>query len=89
VLALQVTAGLLVPLLAALAPILSGTRITTLAADMGARIRHTLERESAEYKQLYALRTMVERINSQAEALGILHPKLRRGRAIATRNTLT
>ena len=32
---------------------------------------------------------MVERINSQAEALDILRPKLRRGRAIANRNTLT
>jgi hypothetical protein len=32
---------------------------------------------------------MVERINSQAEALNILHPKLRRGRAIANNNTLT
>jgi hypothetical protein len=67
----------------------SGGCTTTLAADMGARIRHQLDRESAEYKQLYAQRTMVERINSQAEALGILHPKLRRGRAIANRNTLT
>ena len=32
---------------------------------------------------------MVERINSQAEALGLLRPKLRRGQAIANRNTLT
>jgi hypothetical protein len=62
---------------------------TTLAADIGSRIRHTLDRESEEYKQLYAKRTMVERINSQAEALGILHPKLRRARAIANQNTLT
>lgn len=62
---------------------------TTLAADVGARIRHTLDRESAAYKQLYAQRTMVERINSQAEALGMLHPKLRRGRAIANQNSLT
>ena len=62
---------------------------TTLAADAGARIRHTLDRESEAYKQLYNQRTMVERINSQAEALGMLHPKLRRGRAIANANTLT
>jgi hypothetical protein len=52
-------------------------------------VRLTLDRESEEYKQLYARRTMVERINSQAEALGITRPKLRRGRAIATHNTLT
>lgn len=62
---------------------------TTLAADKGSRIRHQLERESVEYKQLYNQRTMVERVNSQAEALGILHPKLRRGRAIANQNTLS
>jgi len=62
---------------------------TTIAASKGARLRHTLDRESEEYKQLYATRTMVERINAQAEALDILHPKLRSGRAIANRNTLT
>jgi hypothetical protein len=32
---------------------------------------------------------MVERINSQAEALDILHPKLRRGQAIVNHNSLT
>lgn len=62
---------------------------TTLAAGAGSRLRHTLDRESEVYKTLYAKRTMVERINAQAEGLGMLHPKLRRGRAIATRNTLT
>jgi hypothetical protein len=62
---------------------------TTLANTKGARIRHELDRESEDDKRLYALRTMVERINSQAEALGILHPKLRRGQAIINRNTLT
>ncbi len=67
----------------------TGGCTTTLATSRGARIRHQLDRESAAYKELYALRTMVERINSQAEALEILHPKLRSGRAIANRNTLT
>ena len=62
---------------------------TTIATGRGARLRHQLDRESTAYKQLYAQRTMVERINSQAEALEILHPKLRSGRAIANRNTLT
>ncbi|MBK9714393.1 MAG: transposase [Kouleothrix sp.] len=62
---------------------------STIAAGAGSRLRHTLDRSSPEYKQLYAQRTMVERINSQAEALDMLHPKLRRGRAIANRNTLT
>jgi hypothetical protein len=62
---------------------------TTLATSAGARVRHQLDRESEAYKRLYAQRSMVERINSQAEALGILRPKLRRGTAIANRNTLT
>jgi hypothetical protein len=61
---------------------------TTIAAGPGSRLRHTLDRESDEYKALYRQRTMVERINSQAEALDILHPKLRSHRAIANRNTL-
>jgi hypothetical protein len=62
---------------------------TTIAQGRGSRIRHTLDRESEAYKQLYAKRTLVERINSQAEALDILRPKLRTGKAIANRNTLT
>jgi hypothetical protein len=62
---------------------------TTLAAGKGSRLRLTLDREREEYTQLYAKRTMVERINSQAEALGITRPKLRRGPAIANHNTLT
>jgi hypothetical protein len=62
---------------------------TTIAVGAGSRIRHKLEREGEAYKKVYASRTMVERINSQAEALNILHPKLRRGRAIANNNTLT
>ena len=66
----------------------SGCR-TDIAQGNGSRIRWQLDREGAEYKALYAQRTMVERINSQAEALHILHPKLRRGRAIANQNTLT
>lgn len=66
-----------------------GGCITTIAISAGARVRHQLDRESQEYKRLFALRTMVERINSQAEALNMLRPKLRRGSAIANRNTLT
>src|SRR4051794_16629190 len=60
----------------------SGGCTTTLATSRGARIRHQLDRESASYKRLYAQRTMVERINSQAEALEMIRPKLRSGRAI-------
>jgi hypothetical protein len=61
---------------------------TTIATSKGARIRHTLDREGEAYKRLYAKRTQVERINSQAEAVGIVRPKLRRGKAIANNNTL-
>jgi hypothetical protein len=61
---------------------------STIAAGRGSRIRHQLDRESAAYLTLFKQRTMVERINSQAEALGILRPKLRRGRAIANLNSL-
>jgi hypothetical protein len=54
----------------------------------GARLRYTLDRESAAYKQVYNQRTAVERINSQALALGIERPHLRRQSAIANQNTL-
>lgn len=61
---------------------------TSIAKGPGSRLRHTLDREGEAYKKLYALRTMVERVNSQAEALDILRPKLRRGQAIVNNNTL-
>jgi len=56
--------------------------------SIGARLRHTLDRESELYKQIYRQRTAVERINSQAVALGIERPHLRHGSAIANQNTL-
>ena len=55
----------------------------------GARIRYQLDRESEQYKAIYKQRTAVERIFSQAVALGIERPKLRNQRAIANQNTLT
>lgn len=67
----------------------NGGCTTTLATSIGARIRIQLDREGDAYKTLYATRSMAERINSQAEALGILRPKLRRGRAIVNQNSLT
>ena len=54
----------------------------------GARIRYTLDRDSELYQQRYRERTAVERINSQAVNLGIEHPHLRNGPAIANQNTL-
>jgi len=62
--------------------------ITTLPLSPGVRIRHELDRQSAEYKAIYRQRSATERINSQAVALGIERPKLRNGKAIANINTL-
>ena len=59
-----------------------------MPTSIGARLRYTLDRESDEYKSLYRQRTAVERINSQAKALGIERPHLRNGQAIANQNTL-
>lgn len=54
----------------------------------GARIRYQLDRESDHYKAVYQQRTAVERIFSQAVALGIERPKLRNQSAIVNQNTL-
>ncbi len=54
----------------------------------GARLRCQLDRDSEKYKLVYKQRTAVERIFSQAKALGIERPKLRHQRAIANQNTL-
>lgn len=55
----------------------------------GARIRHQLDREGERYQAVYKQRTAVERIFSQAVALGIERPKLRNQLAITNLNTLT
>lgn len=54
----------------------------------GARIRYQLDRDSDRYKEIYKQRTVVERIFSQAVALGIERPKLRNRQAIANQNSL-
>lgn len=54
----------------------------------GARLRYTLDREGEAFRAAYRQRTAVERINSQAYALGIERPHWRNGRAIANQNTL-
>ena len=64
-----------------------GCRIAIPVAD-GARIRHQLDRHSAEYQALYSQRTACERLFSQAVALGIEQPKLRNRSSIANLNTL-
>lgn len=60
----------------------------TMPTSIGARLRYQLDRDSQRYKDLYKQRTAVERINSQAVALGIERPHLRNGHAIANLNTL-
>jgi len=59
-----------------------------MPTSIGARLRHTLDRESERYREVYHQRTATERINSQAVALGIECPHLRNGQAIANENTL-
>lgn len=54
----------------------------------GARIRYQLDRDSDEYRQIYAERTAVERIFSRAVNLGIERPKLRNQAAITNANSL-
>lgn len=59
-----------------------------MPTSIGARLRYTLDREGEAYQAIYKQRTAVERINSQAKALGIERPYLRNGAAIANLNTL-
>ena len=51
-------------------------------------MRVTLNRDGPLYKGLYNQRTACERINSQAQALGIERPHFRNGRSIRHLNTL-
>jgi hypothetical protein len=67
---------------------LKGGCTAMLPTCAGARIRYQLDRDSETYKQIYSQRTADERINSQAKALGIERPYLRRQSAIANQNTL-
>jgi len=62
--------------------------LTALPTSVGNRARHELDRASPAYHALYDQRSAVERINSQAVALGIERPKLRNQRTIAFANTL-
>jgi hypothetical protein len=57
--------------------------------EKGGLMRALLDRESSLYHTVYNRRTACERINSQAKALGIEHPKVRNGRSVRNLNTLT
>lgn len=57
--------------------------------EAGGQMRAALNRQSEEYQSVYRQRTSAERINSQAAARGITHPKVRNARSVHTLNTLT
>ena len=56
--------------------------------EKGGLMRVLLDRDSPLYHAVYNQRTACERINSQAQALGIERPKVRNGRSVAHLNTL-
>jgi len=56
--------------------------------EAGGLMRVTLDRDSPLYHSVYTQRTACERINSQAQALGIERPKARNIHSIRTLNTL-
>jgi hypothetical protein len=56
--------------------------------EVGGKMRVTLDRDGPLYHAIYHQRTSAERINSQAQALGIERPKVRNGRSVANLNTL-
>jgi len=57
--------------------------------EKGGLMRALLDRSGPLYQVVYNQRTACERINSQAQALGIEHPKVRNGRSVANLNILT
>ncbi len=56
--------------------------------EEGGLMRALLDRSGPLYHAIYTQRTCAERINSQAQALGIERPKVRRRPAVARLNTL-
>ncbi len=56
--------------------------------EQGGLMRVLLDRDGPLYHAVYTQRTACERINSQAQALGIDRPKVRNGRSVAHLNTL-
>lgn len=56
--------------------------------EPGGIMRVVLDRDGPLFHAVYNQRTACERINSQAQALGIERPKVRNGRSVANLNTL-
>ncbi len=57
--------------------------------ELGGQMRVTLNRDGPLYHGIYNQRTSAERINSQAQALGIERPKVRNIHSVRNLNTLT
>jgi Transposase DDE domain len=55
--------------------------------ELGGLMRITLDRSGPLYQALYTQRTCAERINSQAQGLGIERPKVRNKHSVANLNT--
>jgi hypothetical protein len=62
--------------------------VKDINSEAGGLMRVTLDRSSPLYTAIYTQRTCCERINSQAQALGIERPKVRNGRSVKNLNTL-
>jgi hypothetical protein len=62
--------------------------VKDINAEAGGRMRVTLDRTGPLYQAIYRQRTSCERINSQAQALGIERPKVRNARSVHRLNTL-
>ena len=56
--------------------------------ELGGLMRVLVDRDGPLFHAVYNQRTACERINSQAQALGIERPKVRNGRSVANLNTL-
>jgi len=56
--------------------------------ELGGQMRVTLDRDGPLYHGIYNQRTAAERINSQAQALGIERPKVRNIHSVRNLNTL-
>ena len=62
--------------------------VKDINSELGGQMRVTLDRTGPLYHAIYTQRTCCERINSQAQALGIERPKVRNGRSVTNLNTL-
>lgn len=62
--------------------------VKDINVEAGGLMRALLDRDGPLYHVIYTQRTCAERINSQAQALGIERPKVRNGHSVENLNTL-